>query len=189
MGFWGSFSCQNLSYRIKTCSYIESGYARKLFKEEATSTSNITYYIPHQSAVRPNKPGKLRVAYDVRAQYSVIKFEIKIQRPDFLNNLPSVPIRFTRFTEGKRAVTQRMFHQIIIRKSDQRALRFVWRKCPLKPIEDYVMCLHFFGKLDCPCVVNYTLKKTAIDHRAKYNHDIIDAVHMDDYMELYIDEI
>ena len=81
-----------------------------------------------------------------------------------------------------------MFHQIIIRKSDQDALRFVWRKCPLKPIEDYVMCLHFFGKLDCPCVVNYTLKKTAIDHRAKYNHDIIDAVHMDDYMEFYIDD-
>ena len=81
-----------------------------------------------------------------------------------------------------------MFHQIIIRKSDQGALRFVWRKCPLKPIEDYVMCLHFFGKLDWPCVVNYTLKKTAIDHRAKYNHDIIDAVHMDDYMEFYIDD-
>ena len=59
---------------MKTCSYIESGYARKLFKEEATSTSNITYYISHQSVVRPNKPGKLRVAYDAGAQYSVKKF-------------------------------------------------------------------------------------------------------------------
>ena len=78
-----------------------------------------------------------------------------------------------------------MFHQIIIRKSNEDALRFVWRKCPLKPIEDYVMCLHFFGKLVSPCVVNYT----DIDHKAKYNHDIIDAAHMDDYMELYIDEI
>ena len=46
------------------------------------------------------------------------------------------------------------------------------------------MCLHFFGKLDSPCVVNYT----AIDHKAKYNHDIIDAAHMDDYMEFYIDD-
>ena len=39
-------------------SYIESGYDRKISKEEADSTSNITNYISHHSVVNPNKPGK-----------------------------------------------------------------------------------------------------------------------------------
>ena len=45
-------------YRETVNSYIESGYTRKLSKEEADSTSNITNYIPHHSVVNPNKPGK-----------------------------------------------------------------------------------------------------------------------------------
>ena len=69
-----------------------------------------------------------------------------------------------------------MFHQITVRKSDQDALRFVWRECQLKPIEDYVMCVHAFAKLDSPRVANYTLRKTAIDQKAKYNYDITDAI-------------
>ena len=38
-------------YKETVNSYIESGYARKLSKEEADSTSNITNYMPHQSVV------------------------------------------------------------------------------------------------------------------------------------------
>ena len=48
------------------------------------------------------------------------------------------------------------------------------------------MCVHLFGKLDSPCVANYTLKKTAIDQKAKYNYDIIDAVHKNFYMDHYL---
>ena len=94
-----------------------------------------------------------------------------------------------RFRKGKIAAAsdiQQMFHQIRVRKSDQDELRFVWRECQLKPIEDYVMCVHVFGKLDSPCVANYTLKKTAIDQKAKYNYTIIDAVHKNIYMDDYL---
>ena len=48
------------------------------------------------------------------------------------------------------------------------------------------MCVHVFGKLDSPCLANYTLKKTAIDQKAKYNYDIIDAVHKNFYMDDYL---
>ena len=70
-----------------------------------------------------------------------------------------------------------MLHQIGVRKSDQDALRFVWRECQLKPIDNCAMCAPVFEKLNSPCVANYTLKKTAIDQKVKYNYDIIEAVH------------
>ena len=48
------------------------------------------------------------------------------------------------------------------------------------------MRVHLFGKLDSLCVANYTLKKTAIDQKAKYNYTIIDAVHKNVYMDDYL---
>ena len=48
------------------------------------------------------------------------------------------------------------------------------------------MCVHLFGKLDWPCVVNNTLKKKAIDHKAEYNYNIIDAVHKNLYINDYL---
>ena len=48
------------------------------------------------------------------------------------------------------------------------------------------MCVHVFGKLDSPCVANYTLKKTATDQKTKYNYNIIDAVHKNFYMDDYL---
>ena len=79
-------------------SYIETGYAGKLSKKEATSTSNITNYIPHHSVVNPNKPDKLRIVYDAGAQYqnttlnqNLIKGPDKGQLKD---NLVGVLLRF-----------------------------------------------------------------------------------------------
>ena len=43
-----------------------------------------------------------------------------------------------------------------------------------------------FEKVDSSCVVNCTLKKTAIDQKAKYNYDIIDAVHKNFYVDHYL---
>jgi hypothetical protein len=36
--------------------YIKKGYAKKLSKEEAANTSDITWYLPHDGVVNPNKP-------------------------------------------------------------------------------------------------------------------------------------
>ena len=47
------------------------------------------------------------------------------------------------------------------------------------------MC-DLFGKLDSPYIANYTLKITTIDHEAKYNHEIIDAVHKNVYIKDYL---
>ena len=48
------------------------------------------------------------------------------------------------------------------------------------------MCVHLFGKLDSHCVANYSLKKTVIIQKTKYNYDIIDAVHKSVYMDDYL---
>ena len=140
----------------------------------------------HQSVVNPNKAGRLRVVYDAGSQYwntSLNKNLIK--GPDFFNNIVRA---FIQFRKGKIAAAsdiQEMFHQIRVWKSDQDALRFCWGEYQLKPIEDYVICVHVFKKLYSSCVANYTLRKTAIDQKAKY-HNIVDAVHKKFYIDDYL---
>ena len=127
-------------YKETVNSYIESGYARRLSRKEADGTSNIINYILHHSIVNPNKPGKLRVVYDAGAQYRNTSLNQNlIKGPDFLNNLVGVLIRFRKGKIAAASDIQQMFHQIRVWKLNQDALRFVWRECQLKPIEDYVM--------------------------------------------------
>lgn len=50
--------------------YLEKGYARRLSAEEASTRSNITWYLPHHPVLNPNKPGKVRVVFDAAAKFA-----------------------------------------------------------------------------------------------------------------------
>lgn len=94
-----------------------------------------------------------------------------------------------KFRAGKIAVTlgiQQMFDQTRTQKADQDSLKRTWREWQWKLIDDYVMCLQFFWNTDSPCMANYTLKRTAIDHKAKYIHNTADAEHKSFNMGNYL---
>ena len=46
---------------------VVKGYAVNLSKEEASSTSSRTWYLPDHGVIPPNK-GKVQVAYDAAAE-------------------------------------------------------------------------------------------------------------------------
>ena len=144
--------------------YISKGYAGKLSQEEANRTLPITNYIPLHGIQNPNKPGKLRVVFDAAAYFnnSCLSDHL-LSGPDLLNNLVGVLLRFR---DGKYAAVsdiEQMFHQINVRPEDQDALRFLWRDDKTKAIEDHIMCVQVFEKINSPCLANWTLKKTARD--------------------------
>ena len=56
-----------------------------------------------------------------------------------------------------------MFHQIGVSSNDTNALRFLWRANTESNIEDYIMLVHVFGKVDCPCCDNWALQNTSTD--------------------------
>ena len=57
-----------------------------------------------------------------------------------------------------------MFHQIRVRYNDHDALRFLWREYMFDPIEDFEMNIHLFGKIESPCIANWTPQKTVKDN-------------------------
>ena len=174
-------------YKTTINDYISKGHATKLTQAESSVVTSITNYIPHHGVTNPNKPGKVRVVFDAAAKYGNTSLNDNLlQGPDLLNNLVGLLFRFR---EGKYAIMadiEQMFHQIEVKKSDRDALRFVWRNHVTQKIEDYVMNVHLFGKVDSPCCANWALKKSASDQRGNYDDKVIGAVEKDFYMDDFL---
>ena len=88
-----------------------------------------------------------------------------------------------RFPNGKYCVIaniQQMFHQVFVIPEDRDALRFIWREGEEEKFLEYVKNVHIFGKVDSPCVYNWSLKVgNAIDKA------VIDKFYMDDYLDSF----
>ena len=82
-----------------------------------------------------------------------------------------------------------MFHQIRVRYKDRNALRFLSREHMLERIEDFKMNVHLFGKIDSPCIANWTLQKTVKDNKDQISfcssRALLENVYMDDYLDSF----
>ena len=56
-----------------------------------------------------------------------------------------------------------MFHEILAENKDCDVLCLLSRDNYIDPIEDYHINLHLFDNGDSPCIMNWTIKKTAAD--------------------------
>ena len=177
-------------YKETVNQYIEKGHATKLTDDTASQTSDITNYIPHHAVTNPNKPGKIRVVFDAAAKHKGTSLNDKLLKgPDLLNSLIGLLIRFRKGKYAVIADIEQMFHQIFVLEKDRDALRFLWRDTPSGKIDDYIMNVHLFGKIDSPCCANWSLKKTALDQKDIYPENIVlkilDNFYMDDYLDSF----
>ena len=138
----------------------------------------------------PNKPGKIRVVFDAAAKHKGTSLSNKLLKgPDLLNSLIGLLIRFRKGKYAVIANIEQMFHQIFVLEKDRDALCFLWRDTPSGKIDDYIMNVHLFGKIDSPCCANWSLKKTALDQKDIYPENIVlkilDNFYMDDYLDSF----
>ena len=87
-------------YKQQIDEYITLGHARKLSKNEKTTTTSITShiivpnYIPHRGVTNVNKPGEVRVVFDASAKFRNTSLnEHLLPGLDLLNDLVSVLLK------------------------------------------------------------------------------------------------
>ena len=82
-----------------------------------------------------------------------------------------------------------MYHQVKVLKEKTDYLRFLQRENFNASIDEYIVCVHIFGKVDSPCCANWALKRTATDKKPKLSLRAIEAVlehsQMDDYLDSF----
>ena len=122
----------------------------------------VTNYIPHHGVMNIHKPGRVTVVFDASAKCQGTSLnENLLSGIDFLNNLLNVITKFRTCNCAIIGDIDKMFHQVRVCESDIDALRFVWRGKPEDELLDYAMLIHLFGKVDSPCIANWSIKKAA----------------------------
>ena len=101
---------RDLNYADRYRRFIEelvrNGHARLISSDKGAAVEGEVWYLPHHGFVNPNKPDKLRVAFDASARHHGKSLNDELLTgPDLLTSLFGVLIRFRHF---KRAVTLSM---------------------------------------------------------------------------------
>ena len=70
-----------------------------------------------------------------------------------------------------------------VNAKDTDAFRVLCRVNPQCNIEDYIMIVHVFGKVDSPCCTNWALRNTSIDSELDVKNTIERNFYMDDFLK------
>lgn len=147
-----------------------------------------TWYLPHFGVDNPNKK-KLRLVFDAASKSNGLCLnDYLLQGPDLLASLLGIMMRFR---ENKFAVTgdiKDMFLRVKIKKEDQDAFRFLWRKNPNDPVKTYKMTSLIFGANCSPFVAQFVKNKNAQRFESS-KPDAVTAIHKQHYMDDYIDSL
>ena len=126
---------------------ILKGYAR-----ESTSALEVgkCWYLPHHGVYHPNKPRKIRVVFDLSAEFHGTSInKALLSGPNLTNQIVGVLLRFR---EEQIAVTgdiEAMYHQMKVPENQRCFLQFLWWKDSdsSKVIVDHEMTTHVFGDM------------------------------------------
>ena len=66
---------------------------------------------------------------------------------DILNSLIGIILRFRMNEFAVIGDIEQMFHQVNVQNTDRDASRFLWRDNVKYPIEDYIMNVHYLGRI------------------------------------------
>ena len=176
--------------------YVDKGYTRKLTPKEAAVPTPKQSFLPHHPVRNHYKPGKVRIVMDAAVKHDGVSLNNKLRiGADPLNSLVGVLLRFREQRVGLATDIEAMFHQVQIIEEDQPALRFLWRNLELqRPPDVYQMLAMILGAASSPCIVNYVLRKIALDNRedVSFSEDTIKSVeknfYMDDFLKSVCDE-
>ena len=162
---------------------ISKGYARKSTKEEAPGK---IWYLPHYGVYHPNKPEKIRVVFDLSADYKgrCINREL-LSGPDITNQIAGVLLRFREKQVAVMGDIEAMFNQVKVPDDQCSFFRFLWWDDfdTNKKIIDYDMTAHVLGGASSPSCSNFALRKTASDNRSEYASDVTRILERNFYVD------
>ena len=183
---------KSLENRLGKDAGLRERYAQTIkddFEKKSQKRSKWEWYLPHHPVLNPNKPGKVRRVLNGAALFHKQSLNSALMtRPDLLQNLLYVILKFRQHRYAVSADIEGMFLQVGVPDKDQTSLRFLWREDPTQKVVVHQYTRHTFGAKDSPTCANYALQRTA-DHICKEfpreAGSVRNNFYMDDYLESF----
>ena len=170
------------SYRAQILSMITDGYAEKVPMGELVRDDFFIFYLPHFPVYHPDKPGKVRVVNDCKAEYEGVSVNnVCLSGPDLLNKLIHVLLRFRIHQYAWAADVAAMYFQVRIPKEQRDMLRFLWLN-DAGIVEEYRMVGHVMGGVWSSASSTFAIRQAVVDRKShpKVVHVINKSLYVDD---------
>jgi hypothetical protein len=155
---------QATAYDNQMVEMEEMKFASKLTNEEIENYKGPVHYIPHHAVLRPEKKSiPVRIVFNSSSVYQGNRLNDNWKkRPDLLNNLFGVVLRFREKEVAVSDDISKMYHRVLIQERDQHVHCPVWRNLKTKREPDvYVKTVLTFGDKPAPAMAQIALQKTA----------------------------
>ena len=97
------------------------GYAKESSK---VAESGHCWYLPHHGVYHPNKPGKIRVVFDLSAEHHGVSINKELlPGPDLTNQIVGVLLRLREEPIAVTGDIEAMFHQVKVPEKQRNYLR------------------------------------------------------------------
>ena len=153
----------------------DKSYVVQVNKEDCFEVDCLReWYVAHHPVFHPHKPEKVRRVLDGAARFHGSSLNnTHLTRPDLLQSLIHVLIRFRQYQYAVSADIEGMFLQVDVNPRDQLSLRFLWQEDPSEEIAVYQYVRHNFGAQDSPTCVNYALKRSTTDNKPTFPEAVL----------------
>lgn len=167
--------------------YISKGYARKLHPT-ALQDSDV-WYLPIFIVRNVNKPDKIRLVWDAAASVNGVSLnDVLLKGPDLLASLPGVLLRFREHKVAISGDIKEMFHQILVKESDRKYQRFLWRRSERDSVEVYEMCVLTFGASCSPSCSQFVKNLNAERFREHFPL-AVEAIQTNHYVDDWLQSV
>ena len=177
---------QALAYDKQMVDMEEMGFARKLSNEKIDHYEGPVHYISHNAVICPEKRSTpVPIVFNSSSVFQENRLnDYWKKRPDILNNLFGVVLRFREKEVAISGDISKMYHRVLIPEKDQHVHRFLWRNMEIgKEPDVYVKTVLTFGNKPAPAMAQIALQKTTEENVASHpqaEKTIKENTYMDD---------
>lgn len=175
------------AYDKLICEQLEEGVVEPVNFVDRPAKGSLVHYLPHRAVIRLGKSTPVRMVFDAAARCrrtAKSLNDIIMKGGNWVTEIPTVLLRFRKYSVAVTSDISKAFHQIGIALKDRDVVRFLWLRDPSKPPLRENLCVYRFRRMAFGVVASpFLLTATIRHHLRTYPNEFTERIERDMYAD------